>query len=82
MFDSKAKVHSGIPSVINCATDKQALFNWNINAPVGDLSFDNGDFFFTHAGWRVNTHMAVLIFKGLGSGFDPRVGTKTLREQA
>jgi hypothetical protein len=36
---------------------------------IGRLAFDIGDFFFSHTGWRVNAHLAVLIFEHLG-GFD------------
>jgi hypothetical protein len=42
---------SDILSIINCGTDKHTLFNQNIHAPIGDSSFDNGDFFFTQAAW-------------------------------
>lgn len=38
---------SAVRSVINCGADRNSLFDQNINASVGELSFDIGDFFFS-----------------------------------
>jgi hypothetical protein len=61
---------------------KNSIFNEDIDASVGELSFDIGDLFFSHAGRRVNPHMTVLVFEAFGSRFNSSVGTELLRQQA
>jgi len=63
-------------------SNKNSLFDQNIDASVGELSFDIGDFFFSQTGGWVNANMAVLIFECLGGCFDPCFGTEPLLKQA
>ncbi|MBI2367504.1 MAG: hypothetical protein HYV01_21230 [Deltaproteobacteria bacterium] len=48
--------HSSISHKLR--SSKNSLFNENINASVGELSFDIGDCFSTQTGGRVNANMA------------------------
>jgi hypothetical protein len=71
-----------VRSIINCGANKNSLFDQSIDASVGELSFDIGDFFFSQIGRRVNTKMAILVFEHLRGCFTPGFRTESLREQA